>query len=126
MATKDLRGFWKPPEIRTQTDDRKAAHIATKIRKRLKSKAPWVVKPDKSEAFWKCLAWRQLRYEVLKNTGARCQCCGATRKDGVQIHVDHIHPRKTHPQLALSIDNLQVLCEDCNAGKGSWDSTDWR
>ena len=36
------------------------------------------------------------------------------------------NPRKTHPHLALSLDNLQVLCEDCNCGKGSWDSTDWR
>jgi hypothetical protein len=28
--------------------------------------------------------------------------------------------------LALKIDNLQVLCADCNCGKGNCDSTDWR
>lgn len=53
-------------------------------------------------------------------------CCGATREDGVQIQVDHIKPRKTHPELALDINNLQVLCEVCNHGKGNWDQTDWR
>lgn len=30
------------------------------------------------------------------------------------------------PDLALSMDNLQVLCGDCNHGKGNWDVTDWR
>lgn len=70
-------------------------------------------------------AWRTLRYRVLKEQGARCQCCGATPKSGAQMNIDHIKPRKTHPNLALDPDNLQVLCSDCNAGKGNWDSTDW-
>lgn len=26
----------------------------------------------------------------------------------------------------LGIANLQVLCNDCNHGKGFWDMTDWR
>lgn len=38
----------------------------------------------------------------------------------------HIQPRKTHPHLALVLSNLQVLCHDCNHGKGNWDTTDWR
>jgi len=70
--------------------------------------------------------WRKLRMQALKLHGARCQCCGASAKDGVKINVDHIKPRKTHPELALVLDNLQVLCEVCNHGKGNWDSTDWR
>lgn len=28
--------------------------------------------------------------------------------------------------LALSLENLQVLCAECNHGKGNWDMTDWR
>ncbi len=64
--------------------------------------------------------------EVLAEHGARCQCCGARPSDGVMIHVDHIKPRKLFPELALSRDNLQVLCEVCNHGKGNWNQTDWR
>ena len=64
--------------------------------------------------------------KVLKRDGARCACCGSTPEDGVRMYVDHIQPRKTHPELAVSLDNLQVLCEVCNHGKGNWDSTDWR
>ena len=30
------------------------------------------------------------------------------------------------PHLALKLTNLQVLCGDCNAGKGNRDTTDWR
>jgi len=79
-----------------------------------------------SDSFLSSYEWRRIRMEVLKKYGARCQCCGATAKDGVVIHVDHIKPRRLFPQLALDINNLQVLCEVCNHGKGNWDMTDWR
>jgi len=70
--------------------------------------------------------WRRARMVALKKYGARCQCCGATPATGAVINVDHIKPRKLFPHLALDIDNLQVLCHDCNHGKGNWDQTDWR
>jgi len=80
-----------------------------------------------SGAFLRSFEWRQLRMIVLKKRGARCECCGSTPKDGTtQINVDHIKPRKTHPQLALTESNLQILCGACNHGKGNWDDTDWR
>ncbi len=63
---------------------------------------------------------------VLKKRGARCECCGSTPANGIVIHVDHIKPRRKFPELALTESNLQVLCEVCNHGKGSWDDTDWR
>lgn len=71
--------------------------------------------------------WRRLRMEVIQERGARCECCGASPKDGrTVINVDHIKPRKLFPQLALDKSNLQVLCHVCNHGKGNWDQTDWR
>lgn len=70
--------------------------------------------------------WTRLRYEILKKFGRRCQCCGATPDDGAVMHVDHIKPRSTHPQLSLDPDNLQVLCASCNKGKSNLDETDWR
>ena len=78
------------------------------------------------DEFYGSSVWRVLRMVVLKEHGARCQCCGRTAKDGIRINVDHIKPRRQFPELELDKNNLQVLCEDCNAGKGSWDQTDWR
>lgn len=82
---------------------------------------------EESDSFLKSYEWRRLRMQVIKDRGARCECCGASPRDGkTVINVDHIKPRKTHPQLAMDISNLQVLCSICNHGKGNWDSTDWR
>lgn len=79
-----------------------------------------------SDDFLGTYEWRRLRMEALKKYGSRCQCCGATPKDGAVMNVDHIKPRRIYPELALSLDNLQVLCHECNHGKGNWDMTDWR
>lgn len=79
----------------------------------------------KSPDFLKSFDWLQLRMSVLAKQGNSCECCGATPKDGVKICVDHIKPRKFYPQLALDVKNLQVLCEDCNFGKGNGFPVDW-
>ena len=80
----------------------------------------------KTKAFLSSYEWRKIRMEAIVKHGGRCQCCGATAGDGIVINVDHILPRKTHPHLALDINNLQILCNVCNHGKGNWDQTDWR
>lgn len=80
-----------------------------------------------SDAFLLSAEWRRLRMLVITKRGARCECCGASPKDGVTvINVDHIKPRRLFPQLALVESNLQILCAVCNHGKGNWDQTDWR
>ena len=79
-----------------------------------------------SDEFLQTYEWRRVRMQVLKKYGARCQCCGVTPDNGAKIHVDHIKPRRLFPQLALDPSNLQVLCHECNHGKGNWDMTDWR
>lgn len=77
-------------------------------------------------AFLESKAWKRLRYQALRKHGARCQACGATPETGARLNVDHIKPRLLFPGLALSLNNLQVLCSDCNEGKGNWDMTDFR
>ena len=67
------------------------------------------------------------RYKALRHSDGRCQLCGRSKRaDGVILHVDHIKPRSRFPELALDVANLQVLCEDCNLGKGNSDTVDWR
>ena len=76
--------------------------------------------------FLESFAWRKVRMLALKKYGARCLCCGATPATGAVMNVDHIKPRKLFPELALDLNNLQILCHECNHGKGNWDQTDWR
>jgi hypothetical protein len=79
-----------------------------------------------TDEFLESFEWRKIRMHAIKKYGARCMCCGATPQTGAVMNVDHIKPRKIFPELALNIDNLQVLCHECNHGKGNWDMTDWR
>lgn len=87
---------------------------------------------DKREEFYKSWEWRTLRMKIIKQYGRRCQCCGATPSDRtvdgkpVRIVVDHIKPLSKYWQLRLVPSNLQILCDECNQGKGAWDETDHR
>jgi 5-methylcytosine-specific restriction endonuclease McrA len=67
-----------------------------------------------------------VRYEAILRGDGCCEACGRGKPHGVVINVDHILSRRKRPDLALVLSNLQVLCHDCNHGKGNWDSTDWR
>lgn len=58
----------------------------------------------------------RVRYDVLTRDGQRCVICGASAKDGVQLHVDHIIPLAKGGTSDMS--NLRTLCERCNLGKG--------
>ena len=78
-----------------------------------------------SRFFLQSAEWKELRYRAIKRFGGKCLACGRSGKDYV-LNVDHIRPRRRHPQLALDLGNLQVLCADCNRGKGHRDATDWR
>lgn len=114
---------------RTASDNCRSLAMAGKSASQIaQQQAKWEPKAidGGDEAFLLSYEWRRIRMQALKKYGARCQCCGATASDGVRLHVDHIKPRKLFPALALDIENLQVLCEECNHGKGNWDMTDWR
>lgn len=84
------------------------------------------VEYTKTDHFLTSYEWRKLRMEALKKYGPKCMCCGATPATGAVMNVDHIKPRKLFPELALELSNLQILCHECNHGKGNWDQSDWR
>ena len=79
----------------------------------------------KIEDFYASYRWRKARYLVLLKHGGHCAACGRSKNDGVAIHVDHIKPLRKNWNLRLDPENLQPLCEECNHGKGNWDSTNW-
>lgn len=87
------------------------------------------IAPETADRFYRSYQWRKLRVGALEANRTRygmlaCECCGMI--DAAHFHVDHIYPRSTHPDLALDPDNLQVLCDDCNIGKGTKFTTNWR
>jgi 5-methylcytosine-specific restriction endonuclease McrA len=75
-----------------------------------------------TEEFYTSFRWLKLRFEVLKAYGAVCMLCADTG----HIVVDHIKPRSKYPALELDFENMQVLCNKCNRGKGAHDETDFR
>lgn len=95
-------------------------------RKKAASKPKSKPRANRSSDFYWSKEWRSLRYKALRRADGKCQLCGRSRGDGVILHVDHIKPRSRFPQLALDIDNLQILCEDCNLGKSNKCTRDWR
>ena len=78
------------------------------------------------QSFYTSRAWLEVRYEAIRKSGGYCEACGRCKRDGATLHVDHIKPRSKYPNLELMLDNLQVLCEQCNIGKSNSDEIDWR
>lgn len=91
-----------------------------------------VTSAAKREAFYLSWEWRRLRMKVIKQYDRRCMCCGASPEDTsvggyrVRLVVDHIKPLSKNWNLRLDPANLQILCDECNMGKGAWDETDHR
>lgn len=107
-----------PPKV-VVLDSKKAAKKKRKLEK-LKYLA-------ESKGFYESKEWLQLRVRVLEKYHAECMMCGRNRRQHkVVLHVDHIKPRSKYPELALEFNNLQILCSDCNIGKGNRYETDWR
>lgn len=75
--------------------------------------------------FYASWEWKRLSFDVKQARGRMCECCGATAPH-VRIITDHIKPLRKYWHLRLDPLNLQVLCDDCNMGKGSRDETDFR
>lgn len=86
------------------------------------------VKAAPKDGFYSSWEWKQVRYEALAKFAHRCQCCGWQPGDTERgyLVVDHIKPRRKFPELALDVNNTQILCNDCNMGKGHIYHDDFR
>lgn len=110
---------------RQKFKENKAAGWAFKPQPKSRPVAP--VKAFDGEDFYKSREWREIRVKVLERYKCSCMMCGRSpQAHGIVIHVDHIKPISRNPSLALNIENLQILCEDCNLGKGNRYQTDYR
>ena len=55
--------------------------------------------------------YSDFKKEVHERDQYICRFC---KKPGGWLEVDHIRPRKTHPQLVLDMSNVRTLCVDCH------------
>lgn len=61
----------------------------------------------------------KLRALVMIRDNSTCQMCGRNvRDDHIRVHIDHVVPLSWGGTTEL--DNLQVLCSDCNEGKKNY------
>lgn len=88
--------------------------------------------PNNRKSFYQSWEWRKLRMQTLLRYGHRCQSCGANKDDitiygaPIRLVVDHILPLGKNWEFRLDPDNVQVLCDECNMGKGDWLTMDFR
>ena len=76
---------------------------------------------DNKESFYSSEEWKNLRNKVFQKYPPICMRCG----NKSNLEVDHVKPRAKYPKLELDIDNLQILCGDCNLLKGVKDDSKW-
>lgn len=59
------------------------------------------------------------KIKVFERDGFRCQWCGASKKNGAELTVDHIIPKAAGIANGGTneMNNLQTLCKDCNENK---------
>ena len=72
---------------------------------------------DEAEAFYESPEWKAVRAAVIEEQGASCRDCGAAIDSDGEVTVGHTLARSEYPHLALSRDNLRVLCRSCNSRK---------
>lgn len=61
------------------------------------------------ESFRNKKKWLKLKSKILYEKG-KCEICGSNN----YLHVHHILPRSSNPELAMDIENLMVLCKNCH------------
>lgn len=67
-----------------------------------------------ADPFYSSEEWRELRIFVLRRDRWRCVLCGTGVHHKGMARVDHIKPRRTHPELARDTNNLRTLCPSCD------------
>lgn len=61
--------------------------------------------------------------EILKRDSYKCVVCGKGKKEGVELHVDHVKPKDKGGKA--TIENGQVLCGEHNYIKKNYDQSDF-
>lgn len=70
---------------------------------------------EQKAKFYNSYKWRKLRKQALAIGNFECAWCAkegkVTTQDRATLEVDHVCEIETHPDLALEITNVRVLCK---------------
>lgn len=67
--------------------------------------------------------WSLLKKHLYKIYPYKCMKC---RKSNCEMHADHVLPKSKHSSHTYKLDNLQVLCKECNLEKSNKSKADYR
>lgn len=79
-----------------------------------------------TQAFYATLAWKELSYRTRTRYPPRCMLCLKPGSETNPLVCDHIKPLRFNWELRLDPNNMQILCNNCNIGKGSHCDADYR
>lgn len=88
----------------------------------MSGRSGWSRYPKKTDPFYLTPAWREVRRLALERDMYLCQRCMKLQEHGLLPYahphratmVHHIRPIKEAPWLALTMDNLVSLCDECH------------
>jgi 5-methylcytosine-specific restriction endonuclease McrA len=103
----------EPLRRRAEEDARIAAAQKMAKEERRKARLAWADAKLSGDSARRQPIPRVLRYEVFTRDRGRCVECGST----FDLQFDHVIPLAMGG--ATSVDNLQLLCSDCNRRKGA-------
>ena len=88
------------------------------------------VMQDWAASFYKSKAWQRTRAAYAKSVGGLCERClkaGRYNAGVIVHHKVHLTPELiTRPEIALSFDNLELLCKTCHDEERERTPKRWR
>jgi 5-methylcytosine-specific restriction endonuclease McrA len=121
VAIKLARGETVAPEFLEFAASRGTSNVSSKKQTPAKQSPR---KKSRFSGFYASEEWKRARYAALLKSDGSCECCGASKRDGIRLNVDHKEPLSKRWDLRLEPRNHQVLCASCNWGKGGT-AKDW-
>lgn len=73
-----------------------------------------LIREGKLMKFYKSREWRELRLIALTRDNNECQMCKKKGRYQKADCVHHIKEVKPYPLLALTLDNLMCVCNQCH------------
>ena len=75
------------------------------------------------ENIYQSTRWADIKKVIYSLYDFKCMKCGTNQNE---MHVDHICPVSKYPAMKWSINNLQLLCKNCNMEKSNVNENDYR
>lgn len=74
-----------------------------------------------AKAFYRSKAWKQTRESYFRSRDGLCERClryGKVVPGSIVHHIEHLSPSNINdPTVALSFENLELVCRDCHAAE---------